>query len=101
MLDRPELETMRNGFAVGATNKRGVTSRAYDEGGGQERELAGSYRAHARALHISMSMSRPRSSSWPRGTRTTACGKISKRGCDVRDINPHSQMRTRCGDLKA
>ena len=53
MLDRPELETMRNGFAVGATNKRGVTSRAYDEGGGQERELAGSYRARARALHIS------------------------------------------------
>ena len=48
---RPELEEMRNSFAMGARNKRGATSRAYDEGGGQERELAATYRAHARLLH--------------------------------------------------
>ena len=34
-LDRPELEDMRHGFQIGACNKR---SRAYDEGGGQERK---------------------------------------------------------------
>jgi hypothetical protein len=53
VLDRPELEKMRNGFVLGAMNKRGVTSRAHDEGGRQERELAGTYRGHARALHNS------------------------------------------------
>jgi len=53
VLDRAELEEMRRGFVVGAMNKRGVTSRAYDDGGRQERELAATYRAHARALHNS------------------------------------------------
>lgn len=53
VLDRPELEELRNGFVVGAMNKRGVTSRAYDEGGRQERELGETYRGHARALHNS------------------------------------------------
>jgi hypothetical protein len=53
VLDRPEVEQMREGFAVGTMNKRGVTTRAYDEGGGQERQLAVTYRGHARALHNS------------------------------------------------
>lgn len=53
VLDRPELEGMRRGFQSGAMNKRGVTSRAYDEGGGQERTLADTYRSYARALHSS------------------------------------------------
>lgn len=44
---------MRRGFQSGAMNKRGVTSRAYDEGGGQERTLADTYRSYARALHSS------------------------------------------------
>ena len=53
ILDRPELEDMRHGFQIGARNKRGMTSRAYDEGGTQERKLAAMYRSHARALHNS------------------------------------------------
>lgn len=44
---------MRHGFQIGACNKRGTTSRAYDEGGGQERKLADTYRNHARALRNS------------------------------------------------
>jgi hypothetical protein len=53
VLDRPELEDVRSGFHTGCYNKRGVTSRAPDEGGGQERTLADSYRAHARAVQNS------------------------------------------------
>lgn len=53
VLDRPELEDLRHGFQIGARNKRGTTSRAYDEGGDQERTLAAMYRSHARALHNS------------------------------------------------
>jgi hypothetical protein len=53
VLDRTEMQEMRNGFAVGTRNKRGVTSRVYDEGGGQERDLAATYHAYARALHSS------------------------------------------------
>ena len=53
VLDRPELEAMRRGFQIGARNKRGGTSRDYDEGGNQERKLADTYRGHARALHNS------------------------------------------------
>jgi hypothetical protein len=53
VLDRPEMQEMRNGFAVGARNKRGMTSRAYDEGGRQERELAATYHAYARAIDSS------------------------------------------------
>jgi hypothetical protein len=53
LLNRPELEEMRNSFAIGARNNRGVTSRAYDEGGSQERELAATFRDRARVLHNS------------------------------------------------
>lgn len=53
VLDRPELEVMRRGFQTGAFNRRGTTRRAYDEGGGQERTLADTYRDHARALRNS------------------------------------------------
>ncbi|MFQ5757833.1 MAG: hypothetical protein ACE5H7_17295, partial [Acidiferrobacterales bacterium] len=53
VLDRPELEDMRHGFQIGAHNKRGTTSRGYDEGGGQERKLADTYRNHARAVQNS------------------------------------------------
>lgn len=53
VLDRPELEDMRRGFHTGTMNKRGVTSRSPDEGGGQERGLAEEYRRHARALQHS------------------------------------------------
>jgi hypothetical protein len=52
-LDRQDFEGIRDGFLVGTMNKRGATSRAYDEGGGQERQLAAKYRTHARALHNS------------------------------------------------
>lgn len=50
VLDRPELEKMRNGFQLGARNKRGMTTRACNEGGGQERTLADFYRHQAQAL---------------------------------------------------
>ncbi len=53
VLDRPELEDIRQGFVTGTLNKRGVTSRAPDEGGAQERELAAQYRQHANALRTS------------------------------------------------
>jgi len=53
VLDRPELEHMRRGFVIGTLNVRGVTSRAPDEGGSQERELAAEYRSHADALRAS------------------------------------------------
>lgn len=55
ILDRPELETLRHGFQLGVLKRRGVTSRAPDEGGKQERELAKTYRNHARALQHSHS----------------------------------------------
>jgi hypothetical protein len=50
VLDRPELEDMRRGFRIGTRNKRGVTMRKLDEGGGQERKLAEKHRANAEAL---------------------------------------------------
>lgn len=53
LLDRPELEDIREGFRTGAINKRGVTSRAPDEGGSQERSLAANYRHYANALRTS------------------------------------------------
>jgi hypothetical protein len=53
VLNRPELERLRRGFAVGTRNMRGTTSRAYDEGGGQERSLAAKYRTHAKAVQNS------------------------------------------------
>lgn len=53
VLDRPELRDMRHSFQIGVCNKRGTTSRAYDEGGGQERALAEIYRGHAGAMRNS------------------------------------------------
>jgi len=53
LLDRPELEDMRNGFKIGIRNKRGVTTRACGEGGAQERRLADYYRQQAQALACS------------------------------------------------
>lgn len=53
LLDRPELEDMRNGFQIGIRNKRGVTTRACGEGGDQERQLADYYRQQAQALACS------------------------------------------------
>ncbi len=53
ILDRAEFEEMRRGFQIGARNKRGVTTRACDEGGIQERKLADFYRQQAQALNCS------------------------------------------------
>ena len=39
-----------NGFLIGTLNARGVSTRAVDEGGGQERELAAKYRGWAERL---------------------------------------------------
>jgi hypothetical protein len=44
---------MRHGFQIGAMNKRGGTSRDYDEGGDQERTLADTYLSYARTRHNS------------------------------------------------
>ncbi len=44
---------MRHGFLLGTMNKRGTSSRSYDEGGDQERALAREYRVHSRALQHS------------------------------------------------
>jgi hypothetical protein len=67
LLDRIEMEEMRSGFAMGTRNKRGMTSRAYDEGGGQERALAAIYRSHARALqdsHVNVAATLDQLASW-------------------------------------
>jgi hypothetical protein len=53
LLDRPELETARKGLATGLFNKRGMVSKSFAEGGGQERELAALYHGQAQALHQS------------------------------------------------
>lgn len=53
ILDRPDLEDMRRGFMIGTLHKRGITSRALDEGGAQERELAAKYRTYADKLRTS------------------------------------------------
>ena len=53
VLDRIDSKEMRNGFYIGALNKRGVTSRIPGAGGQQERELAERYRGHSRKLIIS------------------------------------------------
>jgi len=50
LLNRPECEQMRSGFQVGIIIKRGMTSRAMDAGGAQERTLAASFRRYADAL---------------------------------------------------
>lgn len=53
ILDHPDFKDMRRGFETGTHDKRGVTSRAPDAGGAQERELAAEYRSHANALSAS------------------------------------------------
>ena len=53
LLDRVELDDMRRGFNTGVFNKRGVFSKAYAEGGLQERALADGFRSHARAMQNS------------------------------------------------
>ena len=63
VLDRPELSEMRSGFEIGTFNKRGVTRRAMDEGGKQERELAAQFRRYADGLaathpHLAESLER-------------------------------------------
>jgi hypothetical protein len=49
-LDRADCEDVRQGFATGTFNRRGVHMRAMDEGGSQERELAKTYRGYSRAV---------------------------------------------------
>ena len=63
ILDRPELSEMRSGFEIGTFNKRGVTRRAMDEGGKQERELTAQFQRYADALaathpHLAESLER-------------------------------------------
>lgn len=63
ILDPPEMEEMRTGFEIGTRNKRGFTSRAMDEGGDQERELADRFRRYAIGLaathpHLAESLER-------------------------------------------
>lgn len=53
LLDRGDHESMRDGFEVGTHNNRGMVTKSYAEGGGQERKLADRYRKHAWALHNS------------------------------------------------
>lgn len=53
LLDRDDGDRLRNGFSTGVMNNRGVTSRAHDEGGEQERVLAARYRRFTESLHIS------------------------------------------------
>lgn len=53
LLDREDASDIRRGFAIGVMNNRGVTSRAYDEGGTQERALVDKYRKYAREIQIS------------------------------------------------
>jgi hypothetical protein len=50
-LDRPELKLARDGLRTSLFNKRGMVSKAYAEGGTQERELATTYEKQAAALH--------------------------------------------------
>jgi len=52
ILNRLKLNGMRAGFQTGAINKRGMTSRAPDEGGEQERTLAQGYWNSAAALAV-------------------------------------------------
>jgi hypothetical protein len=44
------MDRVRRGYGVGVMNKRGVTSRAYWEGGDQERDLARQAKANADAI---------------------------------------------------
>ncbi len=50
LLEQTDAKRIRNGFKSGLINNRGFTSRAYDAGGAQERELAKKYREYALPL---------------------------------------------------
>lgn len=50
VLELPDAGIIREGFVVGVRNNRGVTTRAYHEGGDQERKLSAKYEAKAAAL---------------------------------------------------
>ena len=53
LLDEPDAEPLREAFELGVLNGRGVTSRAYNEGGDAERALAREYHAKATAVEAS------------------------------------------------
>jgi hypothetical protein len=85
VLNRLDFEEMRSGFSMGARNRRGVTSRAYDEGGGQERNLAATYRAHAHALqdsHVNVAAVFEQLASWYEndGLREDLQAKLRREG---------------------
>jgi hypothetical protein len=50
LLDQSWAEHLRDGFSTGVFNNRGMTTRAYDDGGTQERTLSQRYRALAEPL---------------------------------------------------
>jgi hypothetical protein len=50
VIELPDADVIREGFLVGVRNKRGVTTRAYNEGGDQERRLSAKYEARAAAI---------------------------------------------------
>jgi hypothetical protein len=50
LLDRIDADNIRSGFQTGVMNNRGITSRAYDAGGSQERLLREKYRDFAKPL---------------------------------------------------
>lgn len=56
IIERADSDEMGRGIMIGLYNKRGITSRGFAEGGGQERVLAAQYRRSAQAV----------ASSWPR-----------------------------------
>ena len=50
LLEQIDSHSMRDGFAVGTRNRRGVTSRGVFDGGTQERTLSGEYRRQANEI---------------------------------------------------
>jgi hypothetical protein len=50
LLDQADCDEMREGFGEGLRNNRGMTTRAYAEGGAQERLLATHFRERAQAV---------------------------------------------------
>ena len=52
VMEAAASDRMGHGFVTGISNARGLTVRAVDEGGRQERDLAAVYAAHAEALLI-------------------------------------------------
>jgi hypothetical protein len=52
LLDESGAENLRSGFSTGIFNNRGMTTRAYYDGGTQERTLSQKYRALAEPLRV-------------------------------------------------